>query len=104
MLQNEPGSDTAGFSRFLRFRHRPEGSLGRALGHFIFSLVGLKRILFTNIFLKLEKPHLVLARQSLGVRALNTLTGHETSLESIDRCSNTSIVPLHMGTLTPLGH
>ena len=48
MLQNEPGSDTAGFSRFLRFRHRPEGSLGRALGHFIFSLVG--RILFTNFF------------------------------------------------------
>ena len=24
--------------------------LGRALGHFIFSLIGLKRILFTNIF------------------------------------------------------
>ena len=33
--------------------------LGRALGHFIFSLIGLKRILFTNIFQKLEKPHLV---------------------------------------------
>ena len=28
-------------------------SLGRALGHFIFSLIGLKRILFTNIFQKL---------------------------------------------------
>ena len=27
--------------------------LGRALGHFIFSPIGLKRILFTNIF---EKP------------------------------------------------
>ena len=26
--------------------------LGRALGHFIFSLIGLKRILFTNIFQK----------------------------------------------------
>ena len=24
--------------------------LGRALGHFIFSLIGLKRILFTTIF------------------------------------------------------
>ena len=30
-----------------------EGLLGRALGHFIFSLIGLKRILFTNIFQKL---------------------------------------------------
>ena len=29
------------------------GLLGRALGHFIFSLIGLKRILFTNIFQKL---------------------------------------------------
>ena len=28
-------------------------NLGRALGHFKFSLVGLKRILFTNIFQKL---------------------------------------------------
>ena len=27
--------------------------LGRALGHFIFSLIGPKRILFTNIFQKL---------------------------------------------------
>ena len=27
--------------------------LGRALGHFRFSLIGLKRILFTNIFQKL---------------------------------------------------
>ena len=27
--------------------------LGRALGHFIFSLIGLKRILFINIFQKL---------------------------------------------------
>ena len=27
--------------------------LGRALGHFIFSFIGLKRILFTNIFQKL---------------------------------------------------
>ena len=33
--------------------------LGRALGHFIFSLIGLKMILFTNIFQKLSKPHLV---------------------------------------------
>ena len=33
--------------------------LGRALGHFIFSLIGLKRILFTNFFQKLLKPHLV---------------------------------------------
>ena len=24
--------------------------LGRAVGHFIFSLIGLKRILFTNVF------------------------------------------------------
>ena len=33
-----------------------EGSehvLGRALGHFIFSLIGLKTILFTNIFQRL---------------------------------------------------
>ena len=35
-----------------------EGFLGRALGHFVFSLIGLKRILFTNIFQK-QKPHLV---------------------------------------------
>ena len=28
------------------------------MGHFIFSLIGLKRILFTNIFQRLEKPHL----------------------------------------------
>ena len=27
--------------------------LGRALGHFTFSLIGLKRILFTNIFQRL---------------------------------------------------
>ena len=27
--------------------------LGMALGHFMFSLIGLKRILFTNIFQKL---------------------------------------------------
>ena len=27
--------------------------LGRALGHFTFSLIGLKRILFTNMFQKL---------------------------------------------------
>ena len=27
--------------------------LGRALGHFIFSVIGLKRIFFTNIFQKL---------------------------------------------------
>ena len=27
--------------------------LGRALGHFILSLIGLKRILFTDIFQKL---------------------------------------------------
>ena len=33
--------------------------LGRALGHSIFSLIGLKKILFTNIFQKLQKPHLV---------------------------------------------
>ena len=31
----------------------PCNRLGRALGHFIFSLIGLKRILFTNIFQKL---------------------------------------------------
>ena len=29
------------------------GLLGRPLGHFIFSLIGLKRILFTNIFQRL---------------------------------------------------
>ena len=33
--------------------------LGRALGHFIFSLIGLARILIKNIFQKLYKPHLV---------------------------------------------
>ena len=27
--------------------------LGRALGHFMFSLIGLKKIVFTNIFQKL---------------------------------------------------
>ena len=31
----------------------PQTQLGRALGHFIFSFIGLKRILFTNIFQKL---------------------------------------------------
>ena len=36
--------------------------LGRALGHFIFSLIGLKRTLFTNIFQELYKPHLGLVR------------------------------------------
>ena len=30
----------------------PLSELGRALGHFIFSLIGLKSILFTNIFQK----------------------------------------------------
>ena len=38
--------------------------LGGALGHFIFSLIGLKRILFTDIFQKLSKPHLVLPVRS----------------------------------------
>ena len=32
--------------------------LGRALGYFTFSLIGLKRILFTNIFQRLQKHHL----------------------------------------------
>ena len=31
----------------------PEAFLGRALGHFIFSLIALKRILLTNIFQRL---------------------------------------------------
>ena len=37
--------------------HRATGrhSLGRALGHFLFSLIGLKRILFTNYFSKALK-------------------------------------------------
>ena len=30
------------------------------MGHFIFSLIGLKRILFTNVLQKLSTPHLVL--------------------------------------------
>ena len=29
------------------------GTLGRALGHFMFSLIGLKTILFANMFQKL---------------------------------------------------
>ena len=41
--------------------------LGRALGHFIFALIGLKRILLTNIFQKLSKPQLV------GLEGLQTL-------------------------------
>ena len=40
------------FWGLLGFGLRVEGLLGRALGHFIFSLIGLKRILFTNIFQK----------------------------------------------------
>ena len=32
------------------------GLLGRALGHCSFSLIGLKRILFTNIFQRLKSP------------------------------------------------
>ena len=31
-------------------------TLGRALGHFIFSLIGRKRILFTNIFKSFKAP------------------------------------------------
>ena len=34
-------------------QNTPKPSLGRALGHFVFSLIGLNRILFTNIFQKL---------------------------------------------------
>ena len=37
----------------LGFGLRAQGLLGRALGHFIFSFIGLKRILFTNICQKL---------------------------------------------------
>ena len=37
----------------LSYRYAPIPQLGRALGHFIFSLMGLKRILFTNIFQKI---------------------------------------------------
>ena len=41
--------------------------LGRPLGHFTFSLIGLKRILFTHIFQRLYKRHLVnLNPQILG--------------------------------------
>ena len=29
------------------------------MGHFTFSLIGLKRILFTNLFQRLQKRHLV---------------------------------------------
>ena len=36
-------------------RVMPAKKLGRALGHFIFSLIGLKRILFTNTFSKALK-------------------------------------------------
>ena len=32
--------------------------LGRPLGHFIFSLIGLKRMLFTNIFQRLSGANL----------------------------------------------
>ena len=34
--------------------HKRWALLGRALGHFIFPLIGLKRILFTNIFQRLD--------------------------------------------------
>ena len=37
----------------LRLQAWAGSRLGRALGHSIFSLIGLKRILFTNIFQKL---------------------------------------------------
>ena len=33
-----------------------EPNRGRALGHFIFSLIGLTRILFTNIFKSFKSP------------------------------------------------
>ena len=46
--------------------------LGGTLGHFIFSLIGLKRILFTDIFQKLSKPPsfaraIFLLRSDLGI-------------------------------------
>ena len=46
------------------------------MGHFIFSLLGLKRILFTNIF---GKPHLVMATgftiQGIGFRVYDSVFG-----------------------------
>ena len=51
---SDPGilrKETLGVQGF-RVLHRVP-FLGRALGHFIFSLIGPKRILFTNIFQKL---------------------------------------------------
>ena len=38
---------------YLAKKEKKTYHLGRALGYLIFSLVGLKRILFTNIFQKL---------------------------------------------------
>ena len=47
-----------GFRGLVVLLVRANVGLGRALGHFIFSFIGLKRILFTNIFQKLQKHHL----------------------------------------------
>ena len=47
-----PTSSRAGVSVWT-VKLNPMSYPGRALGHFIFSLVGLKRILFTNIFQRL---------------------------------------------------
>ena len=38
------------FNKHGTHKKRPTLKLGRALGHFIFSLIGLTRILVTNIF------------------------------------------------------
>ena len=44
--------------RFRGVEEELDPLLGRALGHFIFSLIGLRRIVFTNFFQQLSKPHL----------------------------------------------
>ena len=45
-----------------------QNRLARALGYFISSLIVLKRILFTNIIQKLQKPHPI---EALGFRAVS---------------------------------
>ena len=44
------------FNKHGTHKKRPTLKLGRALGHFIFSLIGLKRILVTNIFKAFKAP------------------------------------------------
>ena len=48
--------EKAAYSGYQGLALNPKAFLGRALGHFILSFIGLKRILLTNIFRRLKSP------------------------------------------------